>query len=108
MNFHDIRTEEDEDRYQLHVRDETNGESYTIAFDGSKTVRGVKEDFSSLCEIPVRLQVWSGWPSTVSDSLVNVLKIMSYVACIHPWGGLCNPIYPAIPCFSCRHSINAV
>ncbi|CAL8103451.1 unnamed protein product [Orchesella dallaii] len=64
-----LRTEEDEDRYQLHVRDEMNKESYTISFEGTKTVRGVKEDFSSICEIPVRLQTWTGWPMRASDSM---------------------------------------
>lgn len=41
-------------------------------------MRGVKEDFSSICEIPVRLQTWTGWPAGSADSMVSARKMYEY------------------------------
>ncbi|CAH2042119.1 unnamed protein product, partial [Iphiclides podalirius] len=38
---------------------------YLLKFPGTKTVREVKNDIYSLTDIPMRYQVWTGWPSVV-------------------------------------------
>ncbi|XP_041984651.1 FAS-associated factor 1 [Aricia agestis] len=47
--------------YTLRVRHEER--DYTLKFPGTKTVREVKGDLFTLTDIPVRHQVWTGWPS---------------------------------------------
>lgn len=53
--------------YTLSVLDETRCKDYSLKFPGTKTVGEVKTDVYSLTDIPVRHQVWSGWPSTLKD-----------------------------------------
>ncbi|XP_063894233.1 FAS-associated factor 1 isoform X1 [Helicoverpa armigera] len=47
--------------YVLHVKVEDK--DYTLKYPGTKTVQEVKGDIYSLTDIPVRHQVWTGWPS---------------------------------------------
>ncbi|XP_067002925.1 FAS-associated factor 1 [Anabrus simplex] len=53
--------------YTLNVRDETNKKTYSLKFLGSKTVLEVKTDVYTLTDIPVRHQIWGGWPQLDSD-----------------------------------------
>ncbi|XP_063626853.1 FAS-associated factor 1 [Cydia splendana] len=48
--------------YVLHVTHEDVSKDYTLKYPGTKTVREVKNDIFSLTDIPVRHQVWTGWP----------------------------------------------
>ncbi|XP_063366594.1 FAS-associated factor 1 [Cydia amplana] len=48
--------------YVLHVTHEDVGKDYTLKYPGTKTVQEVKNDIFSLTDIPVRHQVWTGWP----------------------------------------------
>ncbi|XP_063540863.1 FAS-associated factor 1 [Cydia strobilella] len=48
--------------YVLHVKHEDVGKDYTLKYPGTKTVQEVKNDIFSLTDIPVRHQVWTGWP----------------------------------------------
>ncbi|CAF4808612.1 unnamed protein product [Pieris macdunnoughi] len=47
--------------YVLHVKHEDR--DYTLKYPGTKTVQEVKNDLFSLTDIPVRHQVWTGWPN---------------------------------------------
>jgi len=42
-------------------------QNYKLDFPGSRTVREIKGDIYSLTDIPVRHQVWQGWPSQAAD-----------------------------------------
>lgn len=67
----------DKDKYTLIIHDETRSDTHTIDYPGSKTVRGVKEDLSSVTDIPVRFQVWTGWPSGTTDTTVSCLVLFA-------------------------------
>ncbi|GBP57236.1 FAS-associated factor 1 [Eumeta japonica] len=47
--------------YVLHVKHEDK--DYPLKYPGTKTVQEVKRDIYSLTDIPVRHQVWTGWPN---------------------------------------------
>ncbi|XP_038211430.1 FAS-associated factor 1 [Zerene cesonia] len=47
--------------YTLRVKHDDR--EYTLKYPGTKTVQDVKNDLFSLTDIPVRLQVWTGWPN---------------------------------------------
>ncbi|XP_050674608.1 FAS-associated factor 1 isoform X2 [Leptidea sinapis] len=50
--------------YILSIKnEEENGKEYKLSFPGTKTVQEVKNDVYSLLDIPVRHQLWSGWPN---------------------------------------------
>ncbi|KAH9523587.1 pre-rRNA processing and 40S ribosomal subunit assembly [Bulinus truncatus] len=41
--------------------------NFSLKFDCQKTVRDVKQSLSTLTDVPVRHQVWTGWPKPVQD-----------------------------------------
>ncbi|XP_050352614.1 FAS-associated factor 1 [Nymphalis io] len=47
--------------YVLRVKHDQR--EYTLKYPGTKTVQEVKNDLYSLTDIPVRHQVWTGWPT---------------------------------------------
>ncbi|CAG4987099.1 unnamed protein product [Colias eurytheme] len=47
--------------YTLRVKHDDR--EYTLKYPGTKTVQDVKNDLFSLTDIPVRHQVWTGWPN---------------------------------------------
>ncbi|PNF19491.1 FAS-associated factor 1 [Cryptotermes secundus] len=53
--------------YTLNVHDESQQKNYSLKFLGSKTVLEVKTDVYTLTDIPVRHQVWTGWPSQLKN-----------------------------------------
>lgn len=66
--------------YTLNVKDEIQNKTYNLKFLGSSTVLEVKTGVYTLINIPVRNQVWKGWPSTLKDD--NTLLAQS---------GICYP-----------------
>lgn len=59
----------EEDKYVLKINDQTNGETHSISFYASKTIGEVKNQLYNVSDIPVRLQVWTGWPAGCSDDM---------------------------------------
>ncbi|KDR09433.1 FAS-associated factor 1 [Zootermopsis nevadensis] len=53
--------------YTLNIHDESQQKDYSLKFLGSKTVLEVKTDVYTLTDIPVRHQVWTGWPSQLKN-----------------------------------------
>ncbi|XP_046388442.1 FAS-associated factor 1 [Ischnura elegans] len=53
--------------FTLNVRDETRDKNYCLKFPGTRTVLEVKGDVHSVTDIPVRHQVWTGWPQRALD-----------------------------------------
>ncbi|XP_035698614.1 FAS-associated factor 1-like [Branchiostoma floridae] len=53
--------------FKLNVRDRDRDISYPLSFPGSRTIREVKCDVYSLTDIPVRNQIWKGWPQDAKD-----------------------------------------
>ncbi|XP_063283871.1 FAS-associated factor 1 isoform X1 [Pelobates fuscus] len=45
---------------------------YSLHFSGSCTIQEVKRNVYDLTSIPVRHQIWEGWPPTVVDDTVNL------------------------------------
>ncbi|XP_075216778.1 fas associated factor casp [Lycorma delicatula] len=54
-------------KYSLVIRDETRNKSYNLSFEGSKPIGEIKAAVYNLTDIPVRNQLWSGWPSGIDD-----------------------------------------
>nr|XP_033772423.1 FAS-associated factor 1 [Geotrypetes seraphini] len=45
---------------------------YSLNFSGSSTIQEVKRNVYDLTSIPVRHQLWEGWPSTASDDSMTL------------------------------------
>ncbi|CAH1774832.1 unnamed protein product, partial [Owenia fusiformis] len=50
--------------FTLKITFKDKNETYSLQFPGTKTIREVKCDVYSLIDVPVRNQVWTGWPET--------------------------------------------
>lgn len=56
--------------YNLKItcRDGSKYHQFNLNFPGTKTVDEVKRDVYNVSDIPVRHQIWTGWPETTEDS----------------------------------------
>lgn len=61
--------------YRLSIFDATHNQMHEINFPGTKTVLEVKRDISDLTNIPVRHQLWSGWPSQITDDVSCIFSL---------------------------------
>ena len=55
--------------YELRIYDEVNHKEYTLKLPGNRLISQVKADTFALTDIPVRYQIWCGWPENVSDEV---------------------------------------
>lgn len=53
--------------YTINITRQPDGEKYTLQFPGRQTFLEVKTDVYTLTTIPVRLQVWTGWPDNITS-----------------------------------------
>lgn len=53
--------------FNVNVTRQPDGEKFTLQFAGSKTFLAVKTNVYTLTTIPVRLQVWTGWPNNITN-----------------------------------------
>lgn len=58
--------------FTLKICDKTNKKQYSLNFPGSKTVVEIKQDVFALTDIPVRYQIWEGWPDHLRDDNVSL------------------------------------
>lgn len=65
-------------RYTLNIRDDSSNKTYNLNFPGTRTVLEVKNDIYSLTDIPIRHQVWAGWPHGLDDNTCLALAGLSY------------------------------
>ncbi|KAB7502638.1 FAS-associated factor 1 [Armadillidium nasatum] len=63
-----MEEEEEDENYELQIRVEENDKSFDLRFPPSKIVKDIKSDLYDLSGIPVRHQLWIGWPSQTTDS----------------------------------------
>ncbi|KAK3580967.1 hypothetical protein CHS0354_006994 [Potamilus streckersoni] len=58
---------------------EGNGvdKQYTLNFEGSDTVRQVKESVADVTDVPVRHQIWTGWPDAAKKNDSMKLAVCS-------------------------------
>lgn len=54
--------------YQLRIRYTNENRDVTINFDPSKTILDIKNDCFALFKVPVRHQIWTGWPEQSSNT----------------------------------------
>uniref|UniRef100_T1J5Q1 J domain-containing protein n=1 Tax=Strigamia maritima TaxID=126957 RepID=T1J5Q1_STRMM len=71
-------TERLSQQFKLNIRDEFNHKEYSVSYIGSKTIREFKQDVFSLTDIPVRHQVWAGWPRNPTDTMTLAESLISY------------------------------
>lgn len=58
--------------------DETTTKKYNLKYPGTRTVLEVKTDIYTLTDIPMRHQVWSGWPTGTEDNTMLALSGVNY------------------------------
>jgi len=58
--------------YTLHIKYENK--TYDLKYLGLKPILQVKSDIYSLTNIPVRHQIWSGWPPNIDDNTILALS----------------------------------
>jgi len=64
------KPEDDASDFKLHVKDLSNGgKTYKLNFRPTQNVLNVKLDLSSLTNVPVSRQKWTGWPDDIADEL---------------------------------------
>jgi FAS-associated factor 1 len=54
--------------YQLRIRYTNENKELNLNFPASKTILDIKTDIYAVTKIPVRHQVWVGWPDSSSNS----------------------------------------
>lgn len=60
--------------YILNIKDEVNNVTYKLNFPGSVTILDLKSNIYTLNDVPVRNQLWKGWPSTVKSDLITLAQ----------------------------------
>lgn len=53
--------------FTINVTRQPDGEKFSLQFPGRQTFLEVKTDVYTLTTIPVRLQVWTGWPDNITN-----------------------------------------
>ncbi|KAJ6642480.1 FAS-associated factor 1 [Pseudolycoriella hygida] len=56
----------DNELFTINATRQPDGEKFSLQFLGKQTFMEVKTDFYTLTTIPVRQQVWTGWPDNIS------------------------------------------
>lgn len=54
--------------YTLHINVQPKGDILQLKFPGHQNILSIKTDVYTITDIPVRHQVWSGWPNNVTNS----------------------------------------
>ncbi|XP_055535376.1 FAS-associated factor 1 isoform X2 [Wyeomyia smithii] len=54
--------------YTLHINVQPEASLLVLKFPGQQNILSIKTDLYSITDIPVRHQVWSGWPNNVTNS----------------------------------------
>ncbi|XP_058789619.1 FAS-associated factor 1 [Phymastichus coffea] len=60
--------------YVLNIKDEINNVTYKLNFPGSLTILDVKSNIYTLNDVPVRNQLWKGWPSTLKSDSISLAQ----------------------------------
>nr|CAH7758970.1 unnamed protein product [Callosobruchus chinensis] len=71
-----IVTERLNGTYTLNIKFESK--TYNLKYQGTKTILEVKTDFYTLTNVPVRYQIWSGWPPNIDDNTMLALSGIGY------------------------------
>ncbi|KAK6624778.1 hypothetical protein RUM44_011638 [Polyplax serrata] len=66
--------------YTLHIKDETRSNVHSLNFIGTTSILDVKSAVYSITNIPVRHQVWSGWPENLKEDST----LLGYAGIDHP------------------------
>lgn len=54
--------------FTLHINVQPEGEMHLLKFPGHQNILSIKTDVYTITNIPVRHQVWSGWPNNVTNT----------------------------------------
>lgn len=54
-------------KYTLKIKNETNNKEHNLSYPGTKSILDIKTDVYTISNIPVRHQVWTGWPESLKD-----------------------------------------
>ncbi|XP_014207984.1 FAS-associated factor 1 [Copidosoma floridanum] len=58
--------------FRLKIKDEVKCTTYDLNFPGTTTIQDLKSNIYTLNEVPVRYQVWKGWPPQVKNDAVTL------------------------------------
>lgn len=53
--------------FTINITRKPDGEKYSLQFPGRQTFLDVKTDVSAVTTIPVRHQIWTGWPDNITN-----------------------------------------
>lgn len=54
--------------YQLRIRYTNENKELNLNFAASKTLLDIKNDMYAVLKVPVRYQIWTGWPESATNS----------------------------------------
>lgn len=54
--------------FQLRIRYTNENKELNLNFPASKTLLDIKNDMYAVWKVPVRHQIWSGWPDNASNA----------------------------------------
>ncbi|XP_011503570.1 PREDICTED: FAS-associated factor 1 [Ceratosolen solmsi marchali] len=60
--------------YTLNIRDESNKDTYKLNFPGTYTILDVKRNIYTINDVPVRNQLWKGWPLAVKNDSITLAQ----------------------------------
>ncbi|ESO92378.1 hypothetical protein LOTGIDRAFT_120993 [Lottia gigantea] len=66
IHNHDMN---EEYKLEISFNESSRYRMYNLKYPGRKTVQEVKQDLSNVSDIPVRHQIWTGWPQGTKDNL---------------------------------------
>lgn len=69
-------TERLKGNYTLNIKFESDARknNFNLKYNGTKTILDIKTDLYTLTNVPVRHQVWSGWPPNIDDQTMIALS----------------------------------
>lgn len=62
----------------MKITDETTSKKFHLKYPGTRNILSVKTDVYTLTDIPVRYQVWTGWPASANDDTMLALSGINF------------------------------
>ncbi|XP_058830467.1 FAS-associated factor 1 isoform X2 [Topomyia yanbarensis] len=64
----DLLSSQNKQIYTLHINVQPEANLLVLEFPGHQNILSIKTDVYTITDIPVRHQVWSGWPTNITNS----------------------------------------
>lgn len=64
--------------YTLKITEESTNKKFNLKYPGTRNILSVKSDIFTLTDIPVRHQMWSGWPPSANDDTILAVSGINF------------------------------